>query len=210
MVPRDPRPTRRVSMSQPIGRAPASWRSPTTPAARDASHSRDRRSRYGHDTVRRNRHGTLYTRHDRQRWPCVDFADRQRYLGGSSVGRGRSEWRSILRQHDRKNPPNALLNPYQTADGRWILLVAAQRKDWPAFARAIGMPELLEDPRFVDDQRIHHAAALVEILDPLFAGRPLAFWKQVLNGARVIFGVVQIAEEIIHDPQLEANGRSEE
>jgi len=119
--------------------------------------------------------------------------------GGLNGGR-------FFAQHDRKNPPNALLNPYQTADGRWILLVAAQRKDWPAFARAIGMPELLEDPRFVDDQRIHHAAALVEILDPLFAGRPLAFWKQVLNAARVIFGVVQIAEEIIHDPQLEANG----
>ena len=119
--------------------------------------------------------------------------------GGLNGGR-------FFAQHDRKNPPNALLNPYQTADGRWILLVAAQRKDWPAFARAIGMPELLEDPRFVDDQRINNAAALVEILDPLFAGQPLGFWKQVLNAARVIFGVVQIAEEIIHDPQLEANG----
>jgi len=119
--------------------------------------------------------------------------------GGLNGGR-------FFAQHDRKNPPNALLNPYQTADGRWILLVAAQRKDWPAFARAIGMPELLEDPRFVDDQRTGNAAALVEILDPLFAGRPLAVWKQVLNAARVIFGVVQIAEEIIHDPQLEANG----
>jgi crotonobetainyl-CoA:carnitine CoA-transferase CaiB-like acyl-CoA transferase len=119
--------------------------------------------------------------------------------GGLNGGR-------FFAQHDRKNPPNALLNPYQTADGRWILLVAAQRKDWPAFARAIGMPELLEDPRFVDDQRTGNAAALVDILDPLFAGQPLAFWKQVLNAARVIFGVVQIAEEIIHDPQLEANG----
>ena len=119
--------------------------------------------------------------------------------GGLNGGR-------FFAQHDRKNPPNALLNPYQTADGRWILLVAAQRKDWPAFARAIGMPELLEDPRFIDDQRTGNAAALVEILDPLFAGQPLAFWKQVLNAARVIFGVVQIAEEIIHDPQLEANG----
>ena len=119
--------------------------------------------------------------------------------GGLNGGR-------FFAQHDRKNPPNALLNPYQTADDRWILLVAAQRKDWPAFARAIGMQELLEDPRFVDDQRTRNAAALVEILDPLFASQPLAFWKQVLNAARVIFGVVQIAEEIIHDPQLEANG----
>lgn len=108
-------------------------------------------------------------------------------------------------QHDRKNPPNALLNPYQTSDNRWILLVAAQRKDWPGFAKVIGKPELLEDPRFTDENRGANAAALVGILDPLFASQPLAYWKQVLNAGRVIFGVVQIAHEIINDPQLAAN-----
>ena len=109
-------------------------------------------------------------------------------------------------QHDRKAPPNALLNPYQTADKRWILLVAAQRKDWPGFCKAIGKPDLLEDPRFVDENRIANSAQLVEILDPMFASRPLAYWKQVLDAGRVIFGVVQVAREIIDDPQLPANG----
>ncbi len=109
-------------------------------------------------------------------------------------------------QHDRKNPPNALLNPYRTSDGRWILLVAAQRKEWPGFVRATGLPALLDDPRFADERlRVEHAAALVEILDPLFASQPLSFWKQTLAAERVIFGVVQIADEIIHDPQLEIN-----
>jgi crotonobetainyl-CoA:carnitine CoA-transferase CaiB-like acyl-CoA transferase len=108
-------------------------------------------------------------------------------------------------QHDRKSPPNALLNPYQTSDGRWILLVAAQRKDWPGFCNAIGKPELLADPRFTDDTRIANAAQLVEILDSMFASQPLAHWKQVLGEGRVIFGVVQIAKEIIDDPQLPAN-----
>lgn len=109
-------------------------------------------------------------------------------------------------QHDRKDPPNALLNPYRTSDGRWILLVAAQRKDWPGLAKAIGKPELLEDARFNDENRIANSAALVELLDPLFASQPLAHWKEVLDAGRVIFGVVQIAEEIINDPQLAANG----
>jgi crotonobetainyl-CoA:carnitine CoA-transferase CaiB-like acyl-CoA transferase len=108
-------------------------------------------------------------------------------------------------QHDRKTPPNALLNPYQTADNRWILLVAAQRKDWPAFAKAIGRPDLMDDPRFHDDRRLANAAALVQVLDPLFASQPLAYWKEVLGAARVIFGVVQNAKEIIDDPQLVAN-----
>jgi crotonobetainyl-CoA:carnitine CoA-transferase CaiB-like acyl-CoA transferase len=110
-------------------------------------------------------------------------------------------------QHDRKSPPNALLNPYQTSDNRWILLVAAQRKDWPGFAKAIGMPQLVEDPRFSDEHgRAANAAQLVDILDPLFASQTLAHWKDVLSAGRVIFGVVQVATEIINDPQLAANG----
>jgi len=112
----------------------------------------------------------------------------------------------FFHQHDRKSPANALLNPYRTSDNRWILLVAAQRKDWPGFANAIGMPHLVEDSRFVDDrQRMLHASELVSILDPLFASQSLAYWKQLLDSHRVIFGVVQIAHEIINDPQLAAN-----
>ena len=110
-------------------------------------------------------------------------------------------------QHNRKTPPNALLNPYRTADNRWLLLVAAQQKDWPGFVKAINLPKLIEDPRFIDGKsRVHNAEALVEILDPMFAGQPLAYWKKVLDEGRVIFGVVQIAEEIINDPQMHQNG----
>jgi formyl-CoA transferase len=110
-------------------------------------------------------------------------------------------------QHNRKTPPNALLNPYRTADNRWLLLVAAQEKDWPGFIKAMGLTGLLEDARFSDGKvRLKNAAALVEILDPLFASQPLHYWKKTLDDARVIFGVVQIAEEIINDPQMHLNG----
>jgi len=53
---------------------------------------------------------------------------------------------------------------------------------------------------------VHNAESLVEILDPMFASQPLAYWKKVLDEGRVIFGVVQIAEEIINDPQMHQNG----
>lgn len=109
-------------------------------------------------------------------------------------------------QHDRETPPNALLNPYQTSDNRWILIVAAQQKDWGGFIQAIGQPQLASDPRFADARkRLENSADLVKILDPMFASRPLAHWKKVLTEGRVIFGVVQNAVEIINDPQLEAN-----
>jgi crotonobetainyl-CoA:carnitine CoA-transferase CaiB-like acyl-CoA transferase len=108
-------------------------------------------------------------------------------------------------QHDRRNPPNALLNTYRTSDGRWILLVAAQTKDWPLFAAAIGRGDLIDDPRFGDDRRGTNASALVEILDPIFASQTLDHWRNVLARNRVIFGVVQGAKEVIGDPQLAAN-----
>jgi crotonobetainyl-CoA:carnitine CoA-transferase CaiB-like acyl-CoA transferase len=109
-------------------------------------------------------------------------------------------------QHDRKTPPNALLNPYRTADNRWLLLVAAQEKDWPGFVKAMNLPALLQDARFTTPAlRAQHAADLVAILDPLFASRPLAEWKQTLDEARVIYGVVQIANEIINDAQMHEN-----
>jgi formyl-CoA transferase len=109
-------------------------------------------------------------------------------------------------QHNRKTPPNALLNPYRTADGRWLLLVAAQQKDWPGFAKAMGLAALLEDPRFAEGKaRVRNGAALVEILDPIFASQPLAHWKKLLDDARVIYGVVQVAHEIVNDPQMHLN-----
>jgi len=108
-------------------------------------------------------------------------------------------------QHNRRNPPNALINPYRTSDDRWLMLVV-QPKDFAALAHAVGLPGLAEDPRFADREgQARNAAALVEVLDPLFASQPLAYWKQVLDDARVIFGVVQNARDILNDPQMHAN-----
>ncbi|RFP15817.1 MULTISPECIES: CaiB/BaiF CoA-transferase family protein [unclassified Duganella] len=112
----------------------------------------------------------------------------------------------FVEQHDRKRPSNALLNPYRSADQRWLLLVAAQEKDWPGFVQAMRLPQLLDDPRFATKQlRVQHAADLVALLDPVFASQPLAHWRTVLDQGRVIFGVVQTFDEIVRDPQMIAN-----
>lgn len=109
-------------------------------------------------------------------------------------------------QHDRLRPPNALLNPYRTGDDRWLLLVAAPTKEWPGFVKAMNLPALLDDPRFLDGKlRAKNAAALVEILDPVFASKQLADWVKTFDEGRVIYSVVQVANEIVQDPQMIAN-----
>jgi crotonobetainyl-CoA:carnitine CoA-transferase CaiB-like acyl-CoA transferase len=107
--------------------------------------------------------------------------------------------------HDRTAPVNALSNPYQCADGRWLML-AARQSAWPALANALGRSDLLADPRFSDAEgRGKHSAVLAGLLDTEFRARPSAHWKEVLDQARITYGVVQAAEEAAGDPQLWAN-----
>src|ERR1700759_1523838 len=52
--------------------------------------------------------------------------------------------------HDRKNPPNAIFNVYQTSDNRWFLIVM-QPKDWPALVAGIAQPGIPSRPSFRED-----------------------------------------------------------
>jgi len=107
--------------------------------------------------------------------------------------------------HDRTAPPNPLINPYQSADDLWFMLVASPPY-WHALAKAVGHAELLDDPRFVD---VHNLAAvsseLTAILDATFRSMPLAHWKEVLDAAHITYGLVQTPEEAAADVQLRAN-----
>ncbi len=52
--------------------------------------------------------------------------------------------------------PNAMVNSYQTSDGRFVFLVMLQTdRFWPKLVTAFGKPELADDPRFAD-----HAARM--------------------------------------------------
>src|SRR5258706_1220184 len=107
--------------------------------------------------------------------------------------------------HDRKNPPNALLNVYQTSDDHWFLIVV-QSKDWSALATGIGRPQLLPDARFTDDAaRVANSSELTKILDEVFASQPMAHWREALDHAHITYGIVRSPAEAITDPQLLAN-----
>jgi crotonobetainyl-CoA:carnitine CoA-transferase CaiB-like acyl-CoA transferase len=108
---------------------------------------------------------------------------------------------------DRKNPPNALTGSYRTSDNRWLLLAFVEEdKNWPVFAQAIGRDDLVRDPRFIDAKGRHaNSGALVAELDRFIGDHTLEYWKRLLDGARLPYGVVQIPEEIVNDPQLLAN-----
>ena len=107
--------------------------------------------------------------------------------------------------HDRKNPANAAMNVYRTADGIWFVLIVTSDK-LAAVAKAIGRPDLITDPRFSEPAKLMaNMPQLSAILDEVFGAQPMTHWYEVFNGVHVTFGAVRGPEEVIHDPQLRAN-----
>ena len=107
--------------------------------------------------------------------------------------------------HDRKNPPNATINLYRTADDQWLILGTTPDK-LPALAKGIGRADLLSDPRFSDATKLAaNMAQLTAILDEAFSAQPMAHWHDVLERAHITFSVVMEPAEVVKDPQLRAN-----
>ena len=107
--------------------------------------------------------------------------------------------------HDRKNPANAVMNVYRSADEIWFVLLVTPDKLEPV-ARAIGRTDLLSDPRFADPvQLAENMHQLIEILDEIFGAQPMSHWYEVFSGVHVTFGAVRGPEEVVNDPQLRLN-----
>ena len=78
---------------------------------------------------------------------------------------------------------------------------------WPPFCKVIERPELLEDERFgtVRD-RFDNMPELIDILDEVFATRPLAEWATILDDGGLIWGPAATIAELASDPQAAAIG----
>jgi CoA:oxalate CoA-transferase len=103
---------------------------------------------------------------------------------------------------------NPLWNHYQCADGKWICFAMAEPdRYWKDFCTALGLPELIEDPRFsVLPVRAQNSAALIEILDRTLGGKPRAEWMAILKaGGDLVYTVVNTITDLPNDPQVVAN-----
>ena len=104
--------------------------------------------------------------------------------------------------------PNPLVNTYRTRDGRYVQLMMLQLdKFYPEAMHAIGLPELIDDPRFsAPAPRYENRSALIALLDQAFAERTLAEWRATLVGLSGAWGIVQTPGELCADPAVTANG----
>ena len=103
----------------------------------------------------------------------------------------------------RRAPGNVLTNHYRTKDGRWIVLaMPPSDRYWPGFCKAISREDLEQAPRYKSHQlRAQNAAALVSLLDEIFATRTYAEWKEAFDRYSIVYGLIQTTGEAASDPQ---------
>jgi crotonobetainyl-CoA:carnitine CoA-transferase CaiB-like acyl-CoA transferase len=115
---------------------------------------------------------------------------------------------------DRKIPTRQgsgveMIVPYQAfaaADG-YVMVAAGNDNLFRRLCGVIARHELAEDPRFrTNKDRVVNRAALIGILDDIFAGEPIALWQQRLEAAGIPNGPLHSVDQVVGDPQTAALG----
>jgi len=108
----------------------------------------------------------------------------------------------------RSKPSNPLVNHYRCQDGLWIVLGMFQvDKYWSALCRALGLNELIDDPRFNKAKgKEQHSAELVSLLDKAFASKTRPEWISIFQAADLLYSPVRDYWEVVNDPDVLENG----
>ena len=95
--------------------------------------------------------------------------------------------------------------PYQalrTSDGH-INIGAATQSTWEQFCRAIGQPELIEDPRFpTTGERKAREVELATLLEETLSEETTEYWLKALADAGVVAGPIYNMGQVYQDPQV--------
>jgi crotonobetainyl-CoA:carnitine CoA-transferase CaiB-like acyl-CoA transferase len=112
-----------------------------------------------------------------------------------------------VRKRDRHHLITPLGNRFRCADDRWIILNMPEVRWWEPFCTTVGVPEVLEDERFLTvKDRFDNMPALIDILDAAMATKTLAEWGRIMDDAGLIWGPAASIDELADDPQAAAIG----
>lgn len=102
---------------------------------------------------------------------------------------------------------HVLAAPYQafpTADG-WINIGGANQANWERIAKLIGAPELIGDPRFVDNSaRMANRDELARLIGEHLRTKSTADWLAALDAAGIPAGPINDIAQMAADPQTRA------
>jgi crotonobetainyl-CoA:carnitine CoA-transferase CaiB-like acyl-CoA transferase len=96
--------------------------------------------------------------------------------------------------------------PFKTADGE-IIIVVGNDEQFRRFCKIAECSQLANDARFNTNQmRVQNRQELSNILDPIVAARPSAFWLDACEANSIGCGPVNNLGKVFNDPQVIARG----
>ncbi len=97
---------------------------------------------------------------------------------------------------------------YLTADDRWLQFTMVRtHEELVDFLAALGSSSLLQDARFATPpERLVHGAELIAELRPRLLRETSRVWMARFREAGVPASLVSVLDDLLEDPQLEANG----
>jgi formyl-CoA transferase len=94
-------------------------------------------------------------------------------------------------------------NAYRCKDGLYVALSASTQKMAERTLRAVGRPEMIEDPRYrTNEGRVQHSADLDAIIGAFIAARTQAENVAFFEKAEVTIGPIYDVSQIIEDPHF--------
>jgi crotonobetainyl-CoA:carnitine CoA-transferase CaiB-like acyl-CoA transferase len=106
-----------------------------------------------------------------------------------------------------RSPFFAPYEAYRTADGHLVVVGTGGRAAWERLCGALGLEELVDDPRFAENSdRVAHAEELREALEGVLATRPTRHWQERLAAAGIVHAPVQHLRDVLRSEQVAALG----
>jgi len=104
------------------------------------------------------------------------------------------------------HPRNAPYRAFRGSDD-YFIIAAGNNKLWAEVAHATGLPELIEDPRFVNqNERAINQEALLEYLQPVFEKKTAAYWLEEMDKRGVPCSPINDYPQALNNEQVQHLG----
>lgn len=105
-------------------------------------------------------------------------------------------------------PTNPLAGIFETSDGRFLSILGLQGfRYWADFCRHVDRPDLIDDERFSDAEKLSaNAPQATALMREILAGGTLAEWTERFVDLEAPWAPIQNTLEVTQDRQARANG----
>ena len=93
------------------------------------------------------------------------------------------------------------------ADGMISFQLAGLEQAWGGLCRAVGRPDIAEDPRFAQRlTRVQNWSKLLDVMRPIFLQHTRRYWEEQLGAEGIPYAAVLSIPEVHEDPEVKHSG----